>query len=324
MRNILFLLMLILVASSCRNKDLCDGGACIGEKVAVKVVVNWDDPADARAMRMNIFSQTDGVIDYGKDNISISGEKTIKLTSGASYLPYCYDYYSNVYFKDETILETFQAYCAEVSRMTYNTLATPVAGEKTIQDPDGDFFAHSWQRTFDVEYCNECDDFPTIHFYPENKLIRFTYRINKIVGAQYIDNARGAASGMAGVYYFYTDELTSERSTVMFDGAAIKAGDDNEGYIEGSFYTFGPVYPYNNRFTIEILSKDNKYYTAWWDVSEQIRESMENREAKLARDGYDILIENNGDIPEIVDPGDEPGGGFEIDVGDWDEIDIYL
>lgn len=324
MRNILTLLLLILTMASCKNKELCDGGACVGGNVAVKVVVNWENPADARSMRMNIFSQTDGVIDYGKDNISISGEKMIKLVNRASYLPYCYDYYSNMNFRNETTLETFQAYCAEVSRRTYNTLAVPVAGEKTVEDPGGDFFAHSWLKTFDVVLCNECDEFPTINFYPENKLRRFTYRINNITGAQYIGNARGAISGMAATYFFYTDELTTERSTVLFENATIKTEENNTGYIEGAFYTFGPVYPYNNRFTIEILSKDNTYYTAWWDVSDQIGESMANHEAKLARDGYDILIENNGEIPEIIDPGEEPGSGFEIGVGEWDDVDVYL
>lgn len=324
MRKILFLSLLLVILGSCVNKSLCDGGLCEGD-IAIKVVVNWEERTDARAMRMNIFSQTNGVIDYGRDNISISGEKMIKLSNGASYIPLCYDYYTNIHFRDETSLESFQAYCAEASRQTYNMRATPVEGETTIEDPRGDFFVHSWQETFDVVFCDECEDFLILNFYPKNILRQFTYRVNNIKGAKNIAEARGATSGMAATYFFHTDKLTTERSTVLFERSTVGTDENGTGYIEGDFYTFGPIHPYQNRFTIEVLSKSGAYYTAYWDVSGQISESMLNREAKLARDGYDILIENNTDIPEIPDPEEKPdGGGFEIGVGEWDNIDIYL
>lgn len=324
MKNIRILLILIFVMISCENKDLCDAGLCGGGNVAIKVIVNWENQSDARSMRMNIFSQTNNVADYGRDNIPIDGEKTIKLINGASYIPLCYDYYTNINFRNETTLESFQAYCTEVSRQTYNTLATSIEGEKTVEDPGGDFFVHSWQESFDVLFCNECEGFLILNFYPKNILRPFTYRINNILGANNISEARGAISGMAATYFFQTDELTSERSTVLFENSTVETNENGIGYIEGVFYTFGPVHPYQNRFTIEILAKKNEYYTDYWDVSEQISESMANREAKLARDGYDILITNTK-IPEIPDPGEGNGGsGFEVGIDEWDNVDVYL
>jgi len=329
-RNNLFLILLVFVAASCENKELGDEDSCaIDGNANIKVIVNWEDQSNARNMRMNIFSVTDGIIDYGKDNIPPTGQKTIKLVNGASYRPFCYDYNANnIFFWNEDVIESFQAYCPESSRRTYSTLATPVAGEKTFEDPAGDFFVHAWRDTFDVILCDECDEMLIINFYPENKLRQFTYRINNIVGTQYINSARGATSGMAAAYFFHTDKMTTERSTVLFENATIGIDKNGVGYIEGVFYTFGPIAPYSNRFTIELLVNGNDYYTAYWDVSGQIGESMANREAKLARDGYDILISNNTntDIPEIKDPGGNngSGGGFEIGVGEWDNVDIYL
>lgn len=332
MKHRLLLLLLLFAVTSCANKELSEEDPCaISGNAVVKVVVNWEELSDARNMRMNIFSMTQGLTDFGKDNIPTSGEKTIKLVNGASYRPFCYDYNAkNIFFRNEDVLESFHAYCVESSRQTYNTLATPVAGEKTFEDPAGDFFVHAWRDTFDVVLCDECDDILIINFYPENKLRQFTYRINNIVGTQYISRARGATSGMAAAYFFHTDKATTERSTVLFENATIGIDKNGVGYIEGVFYTFGPVLPYSNRFTIELLVNGNNYYTAYWDVSGQISESMANREAKLARDGYDILINNNinTDIPEIKDPGGDPGSGsgsgFEIGVGEWDNVDIYL
>lgn len=323
MRKLLFLLPIFFIMTACVNKELCEE-CCEQATGPVKVVVNWEDTSDARAMRMNLFSATDGVLDYGRDNIPLSGTKYITLTNNASYRPYCYDYYaSNIYFRDETALQYFEAYLPQATRNTYNTLATPVPGEATVLDPGGDFFVHSWQEPFDVLYTtNE----QVLNFYPKNLIRPFTFRINNVGGAQYITDAKGAISGVPATYYFYEDELTDTRSTILFEGA--KTGTANgQGYIEGSFTSFAPVIPYRNRFTIEILTSAG-YYTAYWDVSGQVEESMADRPAKLARDGYDILLTNDDDIPDIPDPGGGGGtggsSGFEIGVGDWDEIEIYL
>lgn len=325
MKNKWLLLLLILFATACQNKDLCDDGDCSPGNVSVKVVVNWENVQDARAMRMNIFSQTDGVTDYGRDAIPVSGEKYISLVENAAYRPLCYDYYaSNIYFRDETTLNQFEAYVLEASRATYNNLATPVPGESTVTDAGGDFYVHSWLENFDVIFCDT--SVLVINFYPENKIRTFTYRINNVKGASYVTEARGAISGMAATYYFHTDEMTTVRSTVLFENAKVGKTSTGVEYIEGSFTTFGPVHPYQNRFTIELLV-GSSYYTAYWDVSGQIDETMTDREAKLARDGYDILIDNNR-LPEIPDPGGSGGGdnsgGFEIGVGDWDNVEIYL
>jgi len=323
MKNSLILLLLVLLAVSCQNKELCDDGDCISGNVTIKVVVNWEDPEnEARVMRMNIFSQTDGVIDYGRDAIPASGEKYISLVENASYRPLCYDYNSKVSFRSETTLEQFQAYTPGAYRETYNTLATPVQGEATVIDPGGDFYVHSWLENFDVVFC---DTVLVLNFYPKNILRKFTYRINNVKGASYLNEGRGAISGMAAVYYFHTGGLATERSTVLFENSRMGVTSTGMEYIEGSFMTFGPVHPYQNRFTIELLAGNN-YHTAYWDVSGQINETMADREAKLARDGYDILIDNDGRVPEIPDPGEGggSGSGFEIDVEDWDNVDVYL
>lgn len=330
MKNILLLLLLLFAATSCKNKELSEDDFCLKGNFSVKVVVNWEDPSSARAMRMNLFSLTPGEPDFGRDNISAAGEKTITLTYGSSHIPLCYDYNAAVDFRNEIILESFQASCREATRSTYNSLATPVSGEPTVSDPGGAFFVHSWLDPFDVELCTDCgtDDEIILNFYPKNKMYRFTYRINNVVGAEYLSSARGAASGMAATYFFSTDQLSTDRTTVLFENATYGTDRNGVGYIEGSFYTFGPVAPYQNRFTIEVLAGSTDYNTAYWDVSEQITETMTNREAKLARDGYDILIQNDPDtkLPEIKEPegGGTSGSGFEIGVGEWDNVDIYL
>lgn len=326
MKKILFALLIAsLFAGACKNKDLDYEDNCDPDGRAVKVVVNWDDPAkESRVMRINLFSQTEGMSDYGRDDVPKSGTKIIRLTEGCCYLPFCYDYNaSNIYFRHETDDEQFEAYCANASRATYDKYASRVDDEETVAEPQ-EFYVHCPEGTFDVKFTPESPDTLVFHFYPKNKVREFTYCIRNIVGINNIQDVRGAISGMSSSYHFKSRSVVNTRSTLLFEDGATR-GSNTDGYIEGVFYTFGPVSPYNNRFTIEILSKGEKYFTASWDVSDQITESMNDRAAKLERDGYDILIVNKGDIPEIPDPGtEEPSSGFEVGVGEWDNVVIYL
>ncbi|MDL2320291.1 DUF5119 domain-containing protein [Alistipes sp. OttesenSCG-928-B03] len=329
MKNKLFLITLtVLAAASCRHKELGEEVPCGAGDQQIKVVVHWDDPdTQARSMRINLFSQTPETVDYGRDDVPSAGVKYIYLEGGASYRPFCYDYNaSSIYFRNEQNMETFEAYFSGMTRTTYEKYASPLAGETTFSAPaGGEFYVHAWTGTFDVKADSEEEQ--VIDFYPKNILRQFTYRINNITGIENVQDARGAASGMAAVFIFNTDTPTEDRSTMLF-GNVVRGYDSKEGYgyLEGEFYTFGPVAPYQTRFTMELYSTAGKYYGSYWDVSGQIDESMEDREAKLARDGFDILIENNPDtdIPSI-DPGEGSGGGFDIGVGEWaDEVIIEL
>ena len=329
MVNRLFLILLAaLAAVSCSHKELSAEDQCAPGDQQVKVVIHWDDPsAQARTMRINLFSQTAGVPDYGRDDVSATGVKYINLEGGAEYRPFTYDYNaSGIYFRNEQNMNTFEAYFAGMSRSTYDTYASPVTNEATYGAPTGgDFYVHAWDDTFPVA-ANSAGE-QVIDFYPENILRQFTYRINNLTGQENIKDSRGAASGMASVFIFEIGQPTDVRSTLLFGN--IKKGYDTQkgyGYLEGEFYTFGPMAPYRNWFTMELYSSAGKYHSASWNVSGQVEESMADREAKLARDGYDILIVNDidTDIPAI-DPGQGSGGGFDIGVGEWgDEVNVEL
>lgn len=328
-------LSLLLFASlagllACTHKELSDIDGCHEGNTSVKVVENWEFPSKARAMRINIFSLTEGVVHYGRDNVPASGVKYINLYNRASYRPITYDYEAaNIYFRDENIPESFQAYFAGSTRATYEKYAyVPTKSEKTVTSPtNSEFYAHAWEldEPFEVRYVEGVEQ--VLNFYPRNLLREFTYRVNNIKGVYNIKEARGVVTGMAATYSFHANAPVDERSTLLFEnGQPDYDAQKDYGYIEGVFYTFGPVYPYENWFTLEIISNANRYYTASWDVSAQVGESMADRPAKLARDGYDILIWNDDDIPEIPDPegGTGGGSGFQIGVGEWDDVWVEL
>lgn len=325
MKKIYYLLFILYICmGACKNKDLDYENNCDPNDKVVKVVINWETPdTPKRTMHFKLFSLTNGIAHYGRDEISQKGEKCIKLSEGASYLPFCYDYNaSNIHFRNENDGDLFEAYCPNSTRSTYENYANKVEGEQTVASPR-DFYVDCPGENFDVVYKPESPDTLLFHFYPRNIVWQFTYCIKNIVGINNTTDTRGAISGMSSSYHFKSGEISATRCTVLFENG-IRQGTNTEGDITGSFYTFGPVMPCENRFTIEILTRADEYLTAHWNVSDQIAESMNDREAKLARDGYDILIINKGEIPEIPNPEEKDSPGFNIEVGEWNNVIIYL
>lgn len=326
MKKILFTIIpLLLLSVSCKNKELSAEDPCRTTGFDVLVRMNWDDhQRDSRTMRMSLFSRNDNP-HYDRESVDKSGRKTMKLPLGCCYAPICYDYYArNVYFRNETTCEQVEAYSAASTRTTYVSRAEPVDDETTVSEP-GNFYMDAWDGTFDIVDIPGEGEQLVIDFYPQDVMREFTFRINNVMGAKNIADARGAVSGMSASILVLTRQLSDKRSTVLFENA--KASNEEVGYIEGKFYTFGPLEPYSNRFTIEVMSRKNQYFTSYWDVSGQIAESMADRAAKLARDKYDILIDNdpNKELPPIPGDGDpDPGSGFDINVDEWDDVTIYL
>lgn len=322
MKNIFYIILpLLILATSCKNKELAMEDPCFDMGWSVLVRMNWDDhERDSRQMRMSLYSQNEYPT-LDRETVDKSGKKSVNLPVGCCYQPITYDYYAkNIYFRNETDCDKIEAYSVPSTRATYDTRATPVNGETTVSEPES-FHMHAWDETFDITRTPADGEQLFIDFYPKNVLREFTFRINNVTGAKNIAQARGAISGMAASMYLATGLLNTQRSTILFENAT--ATNEEIGSITGHFYTFGPIEPYSNRFTIEVISRLNVYYTAYWDVSDQITESMANREAKLARDGYDILINSTlPTLPEVEEPGDD--SGFEIDIREWDDVIIYL
>jgi hypothetical protein len=108
-------------------------------------------------------------------------------------------------------------------------------------------------------------------------------------------------------------------------------------WVMGSFCTFGPADIDNirNRLTVEVFSTGKGYYYAEWGgtwedtVREQIAGALGQngaREEQLAwrrqNGGFDIILYNEGRlvVPDAIGSGGD--GGFQIDVGDFNNVNV--
>jgi hypothetical protein len=262
--------------------------------------------------------------------------KFITLPEGGSYLCLLYDYYAqDVYFRNENDMNLIEAFCLPTTRTTYNTRANPVEGEETVSEP-GVFFIDRLNEPFTVGMAANETDTLYMDFYPKNTMREFTFMVRNVTGVENISKVLGAISGISSSYFLATGKMSDKPSTLLFEKVNyVDMGDGPVDYLEGKFYTFGVTEPLSNRFTIELISKNSTYYYGYWDVSDQVTASIAGRAAKLAKDGYDILIENHPDDDGGLDPipddddGDDggggvAGGGFNVGVGAWDNITVPL
>ena len=307
MKKIISFLALSLVFVSCQNKDLDYRFKPHTDRGEVDIRIHWAagvTPPEAYGMRVNLFALSEHP-SYGMDDVSCHGT-TVVLPYNSTHRTYAYSYRgNNIYFRQQLDRTNIEAYCSPMTRATY-TRAYP--DETTTVEPSGFFYVGSHSSYVVLK------DEPerVIDVYPENKLVTYTFEVRNVKGSQFIVDTRGAISGMSSSYFIGQDRLSDRPSTVLFEART----DVPTDRIVGSFKTFGRLNALNN-FTIELLfpSRTNGIMLRSWDVTSQIDDGI-NRH---------IIIEDSGiDVPD--EGGEETGGngGWDVDLGDWEDIIVPL
>ena len=109
-----------------------------------------------------------------------------------SYFAMCYDVANtqSVYFRNEEE-SNFEAYTLDAVRNSYTAM---YPDENLIEEPD-----HLYYDKIDVvDILKNPDPSPQkIHFYPTERLTRYTLEIRKVVGAKYLTSIGLACSGVS-------------------------------------------------------------------------------------------------------------------------------
>lgn len=306
MRKTILYALLAAAAVSCRNKELYDRNDPAMIDVAVRI--NWTAGLSVpytNGMRINLFSLTGGVADYGRADVRWGGG-TVRLRREASYIACTYNYVgNNVQFRNETHPALIEAASPALSRATYSR-AFP--DEPTVGGITGDMHlgvnpSYTVSATAGQQY---------IDVYPENIAVSYTYEIRGITGGAFIRAARGGISGFSASRFLATGSLSATPSTLLFENSTVNP---SAGTITGTFRTFGRLDTDNN-FTIEILYPSNTpgggIMQRTWNVTPQIAGGT----------NFHIVIDPSGiDIP---DEGGEDADGWAVDLNDWNNITVPL
>jgi hypothetical protein len=303
------------------------GGTPGAEGQQVQASFNWaESDAPAGTMRVNLFSLTAGVSNYGVSDFAATAGGSMTLPLDASYHGICYSYdaANKIYFRNENSIDRIEAYTTTMSRSSY-TRAFPA--EHTVRAVDeGVVFNLGRIERFDVTRSEQ----PLSMMYtPVNVLCQYSFEIDNVVGAEHIADLRAACSGMSSSYFLGTGSLSQEPATLFFGAAA----DVANATITGSFRTFGRLPDADNNFTLEVLTRGGEILQYTWDITPQV-DGNGGINGNVNINNIHIVIDSttpvvgDGDGQVVVPDGgggnSGSGGGFSADVNEWDEEMIEL
>lgn len=318
MMRVAAMIAMTVTLACCTQKELWYGGG--SEEMSteqIRVAFDWQGQTIPDGMmRVNLFSQTKSMPNYGVADFPADAGGTVQLPQGTTYYGICYSYnaYNQIYFRNENDTLLLEAYTPSMSRTSY-TRTFPE--EQTVSSVvEGALLGVGEVTNFNVSASRSGDETQVITFVPDDILRRYTFEIDHITGAEYISDCRAALSGMSSSYFPCTGKLSDSPVTLFF-GATNRAGDSQ---IIGSFNTFGRLGVTNN-FTLEVLTKGGNILQYTWDVTSQAEaENLTGNDTviHLVMDGEGKVI-----IPD-EEVNSDGGGAFHTDVDDWDEERVDL
>ncbi|MDR0893919.1 MAG: DUF5119 domain-containing protein [Prevotellaceae bacterium] len=276
---------------------------------------------------------------------------------------YDYESNRTVYYRNEQSREHFEAYCQSATG-TYNQYADMQPGEVTVAEPlPRTLYMVRNDETFTVDALpgdtlelrfepdNVLREYTFLIYGIEGlaNVADIKGAISNMAASYFPAQARRSDNGSTILFtgidmYTRGQQRTWSEQQLRF----FPAGWDDPvtgwtgDWIIGRFCAFGMVDPSDlrNRLTIECLTPATRYYYASWGywlgqweetVSNQLwattgtHGTLEEQQAwRAVNGGFDIVLANDGRliIPQDEDEGDNDG--FDIDVGEWDNVIVPL
>jgi hypothetical protein len=149
---------------------------------------------------------------------------------------------------------------------------------------------------------------------PVNMVCHYTYEVNGLRGLDRVADLRAALSGMSGSLNMSGDSLPADLSeSLLFDGMV------SRNQIIGGFYTFGhsALEGEPNVFRLYLKNRSGSMSVLEQDVSGQVHD------VPVVGHVGDVHLVLNFDYEVPSEPGSD-GAGFDVDVDDWDDVNMDI
>ena len=335
----LYIISVLLLLTSCEQKDLCFDHPSHTPRVELKVNLSFDRaweyntadymdwlhgwdvekyiwpyetlrPAEPEGVRLHAYYYDEMAVERNmtKDKSSV----TLKEEGYYDLLLYNNDT-EYIVFKDLHSFATANATTRAKTRPTYrgNPLIKRAPKEVTVGQPDMLYGAY-----IDSVYMERSLVTDTIDVQMKPLVFTYVIRFNVVKGAEHLAQAKGALVGMSEGVNLGSGRTSAGEVTILFDCEVV----DKFG-VQGKVKSFGiPDYP-NVHYTratpqfglsVELLLKNGNFQQHDFDVTDQVM--MQPHGGVIVIDGIEI--------DETID---ESGGGFQVDVDDWgNDVDVPL
>ncbi len=347
LRSLLIMAVLIPFAEGCNYKDLVVDNT---HMVTINVVYDWENALDAYpdGMCIYFYNLSDGSY-YDRWDFSATKAAGTHVQGGQIKLPagsYSVITYNNdteaVYFSGTDKFSTHTAFTTEntvYNAAMGNTGAGMNSKTNSRADTDLDDFAtdntvinnpsmmwgvtaldvvitedtisYTTTRASGSTVVKSADADMTLTLYPHELVATYTYDVINVHNIKYAYLVFGKLSGMGSTLNFSTAELGPETYPVAFDSKLTRGDTDEDGQINGSFYTFGNVGSINYMVFYAMLTNGENWYNIY-DVTDQVKTADDPMHVHILIDGMEL--------PVAISDGD----GFDPSVDDWQDQNFDL
>lgn len=279
--------------------------ACIREKETpfsdrilrtVNILPVWEGMAGMpEGLRVTFYLM--GSNKYIQDNLPPEGGSTMMREGEYGFIMYS-NGSEKIFFKNVSKYGEIEASTNKVHRPSY---VSPVPEEESFDQPD-----MLWMDKYESVLI--CGEPPVLKVYPRQIVKEHCGEI-AVKGMEQVQAIRGAITGMTSRFLLSTEKSHGEPGTIFFDVSATDKG------VAFTFRTFG-VYNKDNSarkhyLTLEFLLP-NGIAKQNIDITDQLENLI---------DGECLKINNEIVIPPSPT---DPDGGFDADVGKWDEVIVPI
>ena len=327
--------------TGCR-KELCYDHETHGYNVTAHVIPEWELEwrrdygfrADMEDMLEDIYhpSSTKGLLD-GIEPVPGAGIASVSyhesgvvsrrhIDSDGGLLHLIEGMHDILFYNNDTEyilfdgLDSYAEAAASTRTRTRASFSAMFKDETTVNSPD--MLYGAYVEGYEGVLSKEADSLE-IWMRPLVYTYLIVYHFNE--GIEYVRSARGSLSGMAAQVYLRDGRTGDEAATILFDGCEVDTANRTVIARVRSFgipgYSYGQSLssldiPDSGAFTagIEVMLPNGNVWTQYHDITRMMR--FQPRGGIIIISGLSISS----------DEASGGSGGFDVDVGDWEDPDI--
>lgn len=312
--GIAFLMTALVMICSCQYKDLDDEQLL--RRADLHITFDWSAvdsvPERMRVAFYPLYEANRGYTFfdvYNRDTVVSIGAGTYAIVSWNKDTEHVR---TDGYNSHQSIFATTLPYAAHGNYTIPTILDSIFPGQRTLDYPD--YMVHYFQSDYNVSLDS---DSQVVNIRPDSMVVTIDIHIGGVSGLDICRNIRGVMGNIAGKRYIAPDNMTEDRVNIIYDAG----WNEQDSTVNAHFWVFGKEltnsYDETHKMVLFFWLRGGNVYVTM-DISNSLGSySLNDKRLHIEIPDLDI------DLHDYVH-NDTIQGGFDIDVGDWNNASIDL
>ena len=303
----------ITMATSCEYKELVDYNN-LRDITQLQLSFDWQQvDSIPTEMRVVLYPENDKTGIRGYTIFDVQNRDTIVEILAGRYDMTAWNrdmehVITSGYSTQTSVNATTGPYSSHGNYLMPKVLDSLYVGQQVLDYPD--YMVHNFQKGIELERDRE----NKLVITPDSMVVTVEVKLHGITGLEHCKSVRSTINNVSGRRYMSYDNLTDDNVNVMFDATPQITQD----MVTAKFWLFGIEPTDYDRMPHELI------VFFWLDAGNIfIPLNISKTMSRYDKDDKYILIES----PDLdIDLNDYiiPTSGFDIDINDWDNVDVSI